>query len=185
MRLFIAIKLPNQIKDQIIAFQDTMRGMDGIKWVGYENLHLTLKFLGTVNEEQIEEVIYKISSAIYGIKPFHISLSTFGGFPDLRRPRVLWIGIKEGRPILVKIMNGLGKELSVMGFEAERRDPVPHLTIGRARKVQPIKLKIPKQAACKEQDFESPTFLVDTVYLIKSDLTTQGPIYTDIKELKL
>ena len=188
MRLFIAIKLPNQIKDQIIDFQNTMREVsrgesatcsftNGIKWVGYENLHLTLKFLGTVDEEQVAEVTHKISSAIHSIKPFHISLSTFGGFPDLRRPKVLWIGIKEGRQILIEIMNRLDKELSVMGFEIENRNPVPHLTIGRVKKVPPIK--------CKEQDFESPTFLADAVYLIKSDLTSQGPTYTDIKELKL
>lgn len=188
MRLFIAIKIPNQIKEQIIDFQDIMRGVskgesvtrpltNGIKWVGYENLHLTIKFLGTVNEKQVEEIIHKISSAIYDIKPFHISLSAFGGFPDLRRPKVLWIGIKEGKAILVKIMNSLDKKLSVMGFEIENRNPVPHLTIGRVKKVQPIK--------CKEQDFESHTFLVDAVYLIKSDLTSQGPTYTDIKELKL
>lgn len=184
MRAFIAIKLPSEIKEEIHKFQKSLKvacgersRTNGVRWVAPENIHLTLKFLGEINESQVESITSAINSSIKGIKSFNtkgtfsISLSEFGAFPDFRRPRVLWLGVKEGKEELIQLMINLENSLCKLGIEQEKREPVPHITIGRAN--QPIRVQSP------ELRLES-IFLADAVYLIKSVLTPQGPIYTDL-----
>lgn len=181
MRAFIAIKIPDPIKEEISKFQKGLRDIQDIKWVAPENIHLTLKFLGEIKEEQIENIGKVIKTSIQDTKPFNISFGALGGFPNLSRPRVLWIGIKEGKEKLARFMDKLDKEISKLGFEQEARESIPHLTIGRVKKnwhSRPVLLN-------QQQSFDYPPFTVDKVYLIKSELTPGGPIYTNIKEFKL
>ncbi len=176
MRIFIAIKVPDSIKEKIFKLQKNL-DIRNIRWVASQNIHLTLKFLGEVPEKQIEAVIEAIKSSTQKSKPFDISFEEIGGFPNSKQPRVLWVGIKEGKDKLIELMQNLNKEFSSIGFETESRKPAPHLTIGRIKKVESLKLKVEK--------IKTTSFLTEQVYLIKSELTSQGPIYTDIKEFKL
>lgn len=154
-----------------------MKGIEGIKWVEPENMHLTIKFMGEVPDKLVEQVVERVSYSVHGEVAFNISFSILGGFPNLRRPRVLWIGVKEGKEKIVQLMTKLNEELAKLGFETESRTHVPHLTIGRVKKIQDLRLE--------SEDFKTPSFLANRVYLIKSELTSRGPIYTDIKEFKL
>ncbi|MDI6841114.1 MAG: RNA 2',3'-cyclic phosphodiesterase [bacterium] len=187
MRAFVAIKIPTEIIEKVAQLQESLKEVQGVKWVKPENIHLTLKFLGEVKDEQIETVKSAIKSSIQGIKPFNISLSDIGGFPNLRRPNVLWIGVKEGKDKLIGLINKLEKELSKLGFEPEAREPSPHLTIGRIKKGQKPEIKNQK---FETSAFTPPLikkeagFIADKVYLIKSTLTPEAPVYTDIAEFK-
>ena len=176
MRIFIAIKVPDSIKEEISKLQKNL-DIQNIRWVASQNIHLTLKFLGEIPEKQIEAIIEAIKSSTQKSKPFNISFKEVGGFPNLKRPRILWVGIKEGKDKLIELIQNLSKEFSSIGFEAESHKSVPHLTIGRIKKVKSLELRV--------KDFESPLFLAERIYLIKSELTSQGPIYTNIKEFRL
>ena len=181
MRTFIAIKLPADVKEQIQKFQKSL-GIDGVKWVSPENIHLTLKFLGEINESQLESVKSTVNSSIQEIKSFNISLSEFGAFPDLRRPKVLWLGVKEGKDEVTQLMINLENELAKIGFVPEGRKPVPHITIGRVKEVESLELDPETSSG---QGFEAKSFLVESIYLIKSTLSSEGPTYTDLAEYKL
>ena len=177
MRVFIAIKVPEAIKEEISELQRDLDAQN-VRWVAPKNIHLTLKFLGEVPDGQIEAIADAMKSSLPEIKPFNISFEEeVDGFPNLNRPRVLWIGVKQGKVELIELMQKLNRELSSLGFVAETRKSVPHLTIGRVKKVG-RGFGLATLKVC-------PTFLAERVYLIKSELTPQGPIYTDIKEFRL
>ena len=188
MRLFIAVKVPKPIIVQISEFQKSIsvewqgiKRLD-LKWVEPENMHLTLKFLGETPDKIVDKICTIVGDSIQGIKPFNISFSSLGGFPNLMKPRVLWIGVEEGREKIVELIQRLNEKLSKIGFEPETRESTPHLTIGRIKRVE---RNIDSGLKLRVKGFKSPVFLADKIYLIKSELTSAGPIYTDIKEFSL
>ncbi|MCK4353299.1 RNA 2',3'-cyclic phosphodiesterase [candidate division WOR-3 bacterium] len=186
MRVFIATKIPDSVREKISILQEQLKETQtGVRWVNPDNVHLTLKFLGEVEETRISEISSAIKSSIKGILPFHISFSSLDAFPNLKYPKVLWIGVKEGKEKLIELMSKLDTSLSRLGFEPETRKPSPHLTIGRVKKNKNPRL--PKklcggQEKFEVQSFETRSFLTEKVYLIKSTLTPEGPEYTDIAE---
>jgi 2'-5' RNA ligase len=177
MRLFIAIKIPDQIKERIGQFQESLKVSEGVKWVRQENLHLTLKFLGETPDKLVKPIVERVNSTVRGKGAFEISFSTFDGFPNLKRPRILWIGVEHGKEKVIDLMDRLNRKLSHLGFEMESRKPKPHLTIGRIRKERNTQIEF--------QDFEETSFLTKNIFLIRSELTSSGPIYTDVAEFGL
>lgn len=200
MRMFVAIKIPDFIKQKISSLKTEFNIIDGIKWVSSQNLHLTLKFIGEIKEELLEPVLQTINSCIKDIKPFPVSFNGTGAFPNPKYPKILWVGMKDGKEQVIKLMISLNKELTQLGIEFESREPSPHLTIGRVKHlgkkappahsgmigvsahpgrtgVSPVQIIYPQ--------FESESFLVDSIYLIKSELTPTGPIYSDLKQFNL
>lgn len=183
MRAFIAIKIPTEIKENLVKLQTTLK-INGVKWVEPENIHLTLKFLGEICRDTagcvptLQDINSAINSSIEGITPFYISLAELSAFPNLKKPRIIWLGINEGKEQLIHIMTKLNEAFSKLGFESRKLSgkPVPHITIGRIKKVQSFELKV--------QSFETASFLADQLYLIQSVLTPRGPIYTDISEFQ-
>jgi 2'-5' RNA ligase len=152
-----------------------------VKWVTPANAHLTLKFLGDVDEEKIDEIAGKVSAACRGTRPFKMSLAGLGAFPNGRRPSVIWVGVEEGREFLSDLNEKIEKELEKMGFEREKRKFSPHLTIGRLRRQgQPGDLKDRLTA-----DYRGGDSTVDRVFLMKSTLTPKGPIYEELRETTL
>jgi 2'-5' RNA ligase len=177
VRLFIAAKIPDSIKERIREFQESTRVPEGVRWIRQDNLHLTLKFLGETPEKLVEPITERVHSVLRGTGAFEVSFSTFGGFPNLRHPRILWIGVEQGKEELIDLMDKLNRKLSHLGFEMESRKPKPHLTIGRIRKGCNIEIGA--------RDFKEVSFPAETVCLIRSELTPQGPIYTDVGEFEL
>jgi RNA 2',3'-cyclic 3'-phosphodiesterase len=178
MRTFIALKIPEPVKKDISCFQNKLKSQFSkqIKWVEPENIHLTLKFIGEIKPEQIESINTVIQSCITNIKPFPISFDGAGAFPNLQYPKILWIDLKDGREKIIQLMISLNEKLADIGFEFETRDLSPHLTIGRV-KAPVSNLHFPP--------FTSDSFEINNIYLIKSELTRNKPIYTDIKEFLL
>jgi 2'-5' RNA ligase len=145
MRCFIAIKLPKEVKDEVARIQGQLRRLDlHAKWVEFQNLHITIKFLGEIKEELLPKIKEIISGINPLVKPFVLALSEVGGFPSLGRPRVLWLGINpQDNPI--KIIEYLDEQLPKIGIPKETRPAHPHITLARIKSpknVHKIKQKI-------------------------------------------
>jgi len=182
VRCFVAIKLPQDIRQEIRRVQQALRklGLDA-KWVEFENLHLTLKFLGEVREAQLPKIKEIVSNLSFLVKPFNLSISEIGAFPSIKRPRVLWIGV-ESQEVPIKIIEYLEEQFSKLGFPEERKAPHPHITLAR--------LRTPKNVFKFKEEIEkikidNKIWPVDSVFLLKSILTPQGPIYEDIFRMNL
>ncbi len=179
MRLFIAIDIDEDIKKRIGEMVEKLRTFaKDAKWVRSENLHLTLKFLGEVKDgvrvERIKRVLHEIATRTI---PFSIHLSGTGFFPDEKRPRVFWIGVKESDELLRLFME-IDKELSSIGFSPEKRDFSGHITIARFRDYRDRDELMEVISTYKDIDFGSID--VREVVLMESILSTQGVIYRRI-----
>ncbi|CAB3288339.1 RNA 2',3'-cyclic phosphodiesterase [Methanocaldococcus lauensis] len=172
MRLFIAIDIPEELKEKIATFQKQIK-MKGIKLVEKENLHITVKFLGDVDEN----LLSKILDLDLSIKPIKIKLNQLNVFPNMNYIRVIWIGAYGEN--LIKIFEDVDKKLANLGFKKER-EYVPHLTIGRVKFIENKKQLKNKIEKFKDIDFGE--FEAKKLKLYKSTLTPSGPIYEVIKE---
>ena len=181
IRCFIATEL--KISPKIVEFiNDIKKTGANIKLVEPENMHLTLKFLGDTNEELIDKIEQIIEESVKEIKPFNIELMGAGVFPNKNYIKVIWIGIEKGEH-LKTIAKKIDENISKLGFQEEKRDFSPHLTIGRVRTAK-NKEKI-LQIIEKYEHILFTKNKIDSIKLIKSELTQKGPIYTTIKEIKL
>ncbi|HAX62290.1 MAG TPA: RNA 2',3'-cyclic phosphodiesterase, partial [Elusimicrobia bacterium] len=135
MRLFIAVNIRAETKDKIAGIQSVFKkNCDGIKWTSPENLHLTLKFLGEVDDNKKDLISEKLRQAVIGIKKFEIDFEKIGVFPDETSPRVLWLGAGTGKTELENLaqkVESLLMSTAELDFEKEKRPFSAHLTLGR------------------------------------------------------
>ena len=180
-RGFIAVDV--DIIPKIIEFEKEIEnsGAD-VKLIKPENIHITLKFLGDTDEQLIDDIVEIIKSSTEEIKPFNIQLIGTGVFPNPNYMRVVWIGIKNCE-LLEVIAKTIDEKTVNLGFEKEKREFSAHLTIARVRSAR-NKDKL-MQVLEKYKETRFVEFKVESVKLIKSDLTSKGPIYTTLKEIKI
>ena len=185
MRTFIAVEIPAEIKNKIGRYVDSLRdSSQNVKWVSTENLHLTIKFLGDINEEDVDSLIECMNPVFSDFSSFDLLLEHAGFFPSKNNPRVIWIGSDGGADNLLDIFQELEHCLEVFGIDRDERMFSPHLTIGR------VKRNNNKHGAVTTftgdiPEFEPATFRVNSIALIKSTLTPKGPIYEKLYEGKL
>ncbi len=180
MRCFIAIDIDKKIISRLAELQqdlrtETFRFEKGVKWVDPENVHMTLKFLGDIEDDRVDEICGIVSDAVKKYRSFAMNIKGVGWFG--RPARVLWVGIEESE-VLTDLQAEIENSLDRAGFEADRKGFSAHLTICRIKDYKAGKVI---QALAKEYSDktlgQSP---VDAVYIYKSDLTSQGPIYTQM-----
>ena len=176
-RAFIAIKLNEQLHKELEQLQNKLKVADAdIKWVKPENIHLTLKFLGNVTDEQIEKVKNTLKKIASDIQSYQIHLAEIGAFPKLSYPRVIWVGMDEGAEECKALAKSTEDAMEKLGFEKEKRSFSPHLTLGRVRSAKNRQPLI--KTVEKEKNFSSSSkLLVEEIVLFKSTLTPKGPIY--------
>jgi 2'-5' RNA ligase len=180
-RGFIAIDIETLPK--IVEFENEIKNSGAIvKLVEPENIHITLKFLGDIEEEYIEKIEEIMKDSVKESDSFEIQLKGAGVFPNHNYIRVMWIGIKNGEQI-GKIAKNIDEKLSELGFEKDRRGFSAHLTIARVRSAK-NKDKL-MQIIEKYREIEFANIKVNSIILKKSELTSKGPIYTNLKEVKL
>ena len=175
-RLFIAVDISEEARRRAADHIDKMRALAEsvrVGWERAEKLHVTLKFLGKVDEAHVAHVSDTTASVAAGFAPFRIALARTGVFPRLKQPRVLWLGINEER-VLPKIAADLESRLSVLGFEVEERPFSPHLTIARIR--EPQKAKRLAEAHLQSR-FEPVEFTVTELVVYESILRPNGSVY--------
>ncbi|MCK4347101.1 MAG: RNA 2',3'-cyclic phosphodiesterase [Thermoplasmatales archaeon] len=180
-RGFIAVDI--DVFPKLLEFEKEIKDTGAnIKLVEPENVHITLKFLGDTNEDLIEEIDGIINDATQNIEPFNIKLNGAGVFPNQNYIKVIWLGIKQWEQ-LEGIAQKIDEQLHKMGFKKEKRKFSAHLTIARVRSAQ-NKDKL-LQIIEKYKDFEFAEINVDSIKLKKSELTPKGPIYTNLKDVRL
>ena len=184
MRCFIAISLPYELKAKISGIQEKLKaaGAD-VSWTRPEGMHLTLKFFGEIEDKRIPKIEKALDAVVNGIPTFTLSVSGMGTFPDMRRPRVIWIGLKEDGGNLLRLQKGVEEELKKTGFPSEDRRFTPHITLGRIRsnKNTDKLLRLIEEGKVEELG----SFDVSEVHLIKSELKPAGAEYTELYSIIL
>lgn len=178
MRLFVAIDVPQTLKDVIEGeIVETLRDrIGGAKWTRPESRHLTLKFLGNVADDRVEEIVAALRTAAARHSTFSASFSDVGGFPNLRRPRVLWVGIGEGAEPMAHLAADVEHELEGLGFPEEGRPFRGHFTLARFPRPRVIELP--------DIDVPPAAFDVEEVVLFQSRLHPKGAQYTALERFR-
>lgn len=176
MRCFIAVDIPDSLKEKIAVIQKEI-DLPELKLVEKENLHITIKFLGEIDDEKVEGVKDILNSIDF--PKFKIKLKGVGCFPNEKYIRVIWIGCLSNA--FVALAKYIGNSLSTIGFQKET-NYIPHLTIARVKKRPSITLFSFLE---RHKTTEIGNFLVEKIFLKKSTLTPKGPIYEDIHEISL
>ncbi len=133
-RTFIAIGLSDGLREKLRqVVQDLTKAGGDIRCVKPENTHLTLRFLGGTEESKLDEIKKAMEKTLQGVSPFKISFYGIGTFPGIENPRVLWVGVKEGKEKLREIRDVLEENLLQTGIEKEDRKYRSHLTLGRVK----------------------------------------------------
>ena len=188
VRSFIAIELPQDVKARLAAMEEKLKARRHpfVKWVDPESIHLTLKFLGNVALDTVPQIVEAMNRIAQPVSPFSLQVGGAGAFPNWQRPQVIWVGIQGKTGTLAALHKELEAALSPLGFPPESRAFSPHLTLGRLReRVSPEDRRGFGQWAQSVKLQISPSFEVDAIKLIKSQLTPNGPIYTELDSAKL
>ena len=184
IRSFLAIEFPKPILKKIEEVQADLKSTHAdVRWVSPEKIHLTLKFFGNIEESRIDLILKSIDEPIRNTLPFSLKVRGVGAFPNLKNPRVIWMGLVDGREVLVSLQKQIETQLEKVGFQPEDRPFHPHLTLGRMRSSQGKEELVKRMERYKEEEFRD--FQVERLVLFKSDLRPTGPIYTLLRELKL
>lgn len=184
IRAFIACDIPEALLQKISEVREKLEevGAD-VSWTKASGIHITLKFLGDIEEGSVDKIFEAVMEAAKRQGPFEISIKGSGAFPGLIKPRVLWLGVADRSGTLLKIQQELDSGLKAVGFEPEEREFRPHLTIGRVKGAGGIERL--STAIKGFKDIEIGSFVVDAVLLYRSELKPAGAVYTKLREIKL
>lgn len=184
MRTFIAIELPPAIGSALAALIERLR-RSGVRaaWVRPENIHLTLRFLGEIDEASANRLGERLALSYQDVKPFHLFVRGAGVFPNLRRPAVLWAGVEPLEGGLRQVQSIAESGAAFIGLAAEARLFNPHLTIARIR--DPREAGSLDEYIASERGFDGGAFHVAGVSLFSSQLTPKGPVYRRLREFRL
>ena len=180
-RAFIAIDLPETVRRFLAEVQETLKSYRlPVKWVRPQNIHLTLKFLGEVETAQTAKIAAAMTMAAKDLADVCLTAKDVGVFPDLKRPRVIWAGVKGQLEILQDLQRALDDHLAELGLPRDPRTFYAHLTLGRVK--GKIVLSRLKTVIDGLKGAESEPFEVDRIVLFKSELRPTGAVYTQVHQ---
>lgn len=188
IRSFIAIELPDELKLALTRLQDQLKSGSRVpvKWVDPYSTHLTLKFLGSINTDMVGSITIALEEAVRGISPFHLETRGVGTFPNLKRVQVVWVGITGEVDRLSQLQQRIESSLSPLGFTPESRPFTPHLTLARLRDQATTDERQSLGQLIASTVFETVCQIyVDSIHLMKSQLTREGAVYSRISSIKL
>jgi 2'-5' RNA ligase len=175
-RLFVAIDLPERIKDDITS---TYMAIPGTRWTEEAQLHITLRFIGEVDNIITEKIANSLKSAL--ISPFNLTLKGVGHFPPRKIPRILWVGIADNLE-LIRLQNKIERSVTSTGIEADTRKFHPHITIARLNAAPPEKVALFLSA---NSLFTTEPFEVSQYHLYCSHLTKEGAHHEILQTYRL
>lgn len=185
IRTFIAVEVDDFVRQRALDLMDILRTAQAdVKWVEPENLHITIKFLGEVLSRDIYHICQAVKQAVASIEPFPLVLGGAGAFPDVVRPRTIWLGFTAGAEELVRLQQSVERALLPLGFPREGRPFKAHLTLGRVRRANPGLARL-AQLLREQAEFKGAETFVEQVVVFSSQLTPQGPIYEPLATLPL
>ena len=171
LRLFVAITPPDEIKDQIVTMQS---GLPDARWIRRENLHLTMKFIGEVDNNLAEDIHYALSRLNF--ENFLLRLKGVNTFRSRKLARSIWIGIEPSSPLKV-LHKRIESNLIKTGLTFETRKFTPHVTLARFKRT-PITRLIPYLES--NAGFQTPLFEINQVILFRSNLAANGADYEQL-----
>jgi RNA 2',3'-cyclic 3'-phosphodiesterase len=170
LRIFIAALIPPEIKLAMGDYVESIKPhWEGVKWESYEKFHVTLKFLGEVDESRLGDVEKTLSEGIQAVSPFKMAITGFGGFPSLRRPRVLFVDLSNHSELL-KFQLELEERLEGVGFARENRKFKSHITVGRIKGYSSVRGSFPSP--------DPLSFKISEIAIMRSILHKKGSEYT-------
>lgn len=176
-RTFVAIELEEAIRQRVASLIQKLAWVPAdVKWVEPHNLHLTLKFLGDVEQGQIARVCEAVARAAAEVPAFEFELRSTGAFPNLGRPRTIWVGAGEGQQAVAELARYIEKALEPLGYPREGRRFQAHLTIGRVRRGGPALAELADRLQALN-DVELGRTAVEQVVVFSSRLSVSGPTY--------
>ena len=180
LRAFIAIEIPLETREAVYKATASLQKRIGssVRWVPVENLHLTLKFLGDVSPTNVEMLSQMLRAEADLFPCFELRLHGLGSFPNLKRPRVIYVGVQA--PVIFEgLQRGIEAASRKLGYESEERRFSPHLTIGRVRQNVTAAEQQTIRRTLEEPRIDSlGNARVDSVHLYRSDLRPTGSVYT-------
>jgi 2'-5' RNA ligase len=181
VRLFVALEIPRAVRDNLATLIRDLRTADPkARWVRAENIHVTLKFIGEVPPEKVEDIRGALSS-VHSERAVELHFRGLGFFPNAKRPSVLWVGI-DASPNLPSLADDIESSLEKLGFPREQRPYVPHLTIAR---FQPPRIHERLQSAIAQSSGrEFGSLRTGEFHLIESKLKPSGAEYTTLASFR-
>ena len=184
MRTFVAVEIPDALRTEMIAYQKRLQSFDArVRWVKPHQMHITLKFLGEIDQTQADLLDELFQSVAHEAEPFEVDVQGLGAFPNLRRPSILWSGITAGADALIGLAHSVDAAAGELGFKKEKRDFNPHLTLGRVKSLKglpPLLERIKKDESKSFGSFRASEFV-----FMQSELKPTGAVYTRLNTYKL
>ena len=185
IRTFVAIDCPPPLRSACGRVMETLADVvDGVRWVSADNLHLTLKFLGEVEDRELHAVCVAVRSAVKAWPAFHVACHSVGAFPSVERPHTIWVDVDDADGQIVQLQKNLAETLLELGFPMERRPYKPHVTLGRTRSRR-VQRPEWSQAVARYRNEELGLLPVDEVVVYSSELERRGPTYTALARCPL
>jgi RNA 2',3'-cyclic 3'-phosphodiesterase len=184
-RTFIALDPGPAIRQRMIALQENLaRSGAEVKWTEPDNLHLTMLFLGEVDNRELMPVCRAVEDAACQLRPFELAIEGAGCFPNMRRPRIVWIGVGEGSSEVRALHASIEAPLLELGcYRREERQFTPHVTLGRVRGD-----KAASQLAAAilgKQTFQAGATMIREVHVMSSETAAKGSVYSVISRAQL
>ena len=176
IRAFIAVELDERVKRELAIFQDRMKTSEAdVKWADPNHTHLTLKFLGDIQPEIVDDIEEAMARTAVRFPAFHMDIGALGAFPRIEDPKIIWAGITKRANFLAEIAEQLDEELKSLGIEKADKGFMAHITLGRSRTETTS-----KRLAELLQNAHVPAGLsqkVQRIALFRSELFPKGPVY--------
>ena len=188
IRTFIAIELEEPIRAGLTRVQEQLKQEDDtrvVRWVRPGGVHLTLKFLGDVPAQRVDEIGQALERACVGFAPFTLTFGGLGCFPNTRRPRVVWVGVQDESGTLTHLWEAVEEEVAPLGFPTEKRGFSPHLTLGRVKRASTGERHRLGELIQGAEIGSLGRMTVRGVSLMRSDLKPSGAVYTQLRSAAL
>lgn len=177
IRTFIAVELSDAVRRRAGDLIERLQASGvRVNWVAPENMHITLKFLGDQTDDEVATVCRAVLESVREQPPFEFECHGAGAFPNAKRPRTLWIGVRDGAESLRQLQRCVEEELAVAGYAREGRAFHPHLTLGRVRSGGPG-INHLVELLEKASTFPAGSAMADEVVVFGSQLQRGGPRY--------
>jgi 2'-5' RNA ligase len=182
IRSFLAIDLHSSMQIKLEEVISILRNRTKlpVHWVAGKNIHLTLKFLGESEPARLKRLENSLQSRMLTYEPFDIQIGELGVFPSINNPRIIWVGVQAPQ-ILERLAREIEEIAFVQGYEREKRQFSPHLTLGRvSQSADRLQILLISEVLQKLQVAELGTVRVESIAMMKSVLTPAGPIYSPL-----
>jgi 2'-5' RNA ligase len=184
IRSFVAIELPDRVRSRLTEIQEKLKEAAGdVRWARPEGIHLTLKFLGNIQEDDIPKISEALAPVASQASPFQCTVGSLGAFPNLKNPRVIWAGVDDPSGQLESLQRAVEARLEGLGFRSEKKVFKPHLTLGRVKSARGKKDLTARVEACRNETMGP--IEVNEIILFRSDLKPTGAVYSNLKSFKL